>query len=326
MSVNTTQLAELCRVSLGTVDRALRNRPGINPETRQRILEMAKLHGYKPNLVARNLKLGKTNEIGLVLHDLENEFFSELTNQVQEIAWRHNYYVQLAITRRDSARERLALEHMAERRVDGIILFPTCSGNDFSSFLRSLDRPIMTIGNKVDSSWPFVGLRDRSVISELVEGIISKGYRRLFFVGPLANKAADGNLYEIEERYAGFVETIESHHGIQQIVLSEPDYVEQLARVDFSSERSAIVCVSDIFALEILRDLRRRGLSVPGDVGLVGFDSIHALRYIVPALATVEYPIHEMASIAFSKILEKTKESLVPFIELDPVIHWGESL
>jgi LacI family transcriptional regulator len=326
MSFTTKDLARVCGVSLGTIDRAFRNRPGIKEETRERILAAAREHGYKPNILARNLKNRRTNEIGLIVHDLENEFFAQLVNAVQEIAWQRNFFIQIAISRRDEKRERAALEHMAGRSVDGILLFPASSGPGFDQFLHSLDRPIVTIANKVSSAWPFVGLSDRAVMRELTSALIAKGYERLVFVGPLRASEDRPNLYEIEERYAGFVEAVDARPGIEGTLVAGRDFLGELAAIDLRGKRSAILCCSDIFALEILEDFHERGLSVPGEVGLAGFDSINALRFIRPRLSTVEYPIQRMGEIAFSLLTSSRAEGeSVPFIELEPRIIWGES-
>jgi len=325
VAITTTDLARLCGVSLGTIDRALRDRPGIKAETRDRILAMVRKHGYKPNLVARNLKTGRTNEIGLVVHDLENEFFAQLVNAIQEIAWQHHYFLQIAVSRRDEKRERMALEHMAERNVDGILLFPATAGPDFPKFLESLDRPLVTIANKVSPQWPFVGLSDRAVMRELTASVIEKGYRRLVFVGPLPKVPGVVNLYEIEERYAGFVEAVDQSE-VERQLLSGPNFVEDLRELDLGRTKTAVLCCSDIFALEILGDFQRRGIIVPRDAGLMGFDSIDALRFITPRLATVEYPIQQMGEIAFSLLIGERSSAEVPHIELQPRILWGQSI
>jgi LacI family transcriptional regulator len=327
VSFTTNDLARICGVSLGTIDRAFRDRPGIRPETRARILDTAKEYGYKPNIVARNLKRMRTAEVGLIVHDLENEFFGELVNAVQEIAWQRDFFLQVAVSRRDEERERTALDHMAGRNVDGILLFPSSSGLDFETFLRGLGRPVVTVANKVSDAWPFVGLSDRPIEREVTREIIARGYRRLFFVGPLTVSPGRLNLYSIEERYAGFMEAVREHPGVHGQLVGGTDYVEELRRADLTSERTAIVCCSDIFALEILTDLRARGLSVPRDVGLMGFDSIDALRYVQPRLSTIEYPIRQMSEVAFSLLIDPREPGApIPHIELPPKIVWGDSL
>jgi LacI family transcriptional regulator len=325
MSITTKDLARICGVSLGTIDRAFRDRPGIKAETRDRILAAAREGGYKPNLLARNLKNRRTCDIGLVVHDLENEFFAQLVNAIQEIAWKQDHFLQIAVSRRDAKRERAALEHMAGRNVDGIILFPTGFGDEFEKFLGSLDRPIVTIANKVSSAWPFVGLPDRKVMRELTGAIIAKGYERLCFVGPLDAYPGRINLYEIDERYAGFNEAIDLAGGVEGRLFAGSDYVERIGELDMREARTAVICCSDIFALELLGDFRERGLAVPRDVGLMGFDAIAALRFISPRLSTVEYPIQRMGELAFS-LLTGGGTGGLPFIELEPRILWGESL
>jgi LacI family transcriptional regulator len=326
MAVTIKDIARICGVSVGTVDRALRNRPGISPGTRARVLATAEKQGYKPNILARNLKVRRTFEVGLIVHDLENEFFAELVNVVQEIAWKKGLFIQVAVSRREPGRERTALEHMAGRNVDGILLFPTSSEPGFDRFLQSLDRPIVTIANRVSPRWPFVGLSDRAILRDVTEGIIARGYRRLFFVGPFDAFGGKINIYQIDERYAGFREVVSRHPDVEGILLGGSDYVERLRDARQDDRRTAVICASDIFALEILRDLRGRGIPVPGGMGLMGFDSIDALRYIDPQLSTVEYPIQRMGEIAFSLLTEPRPEGGTPSIELAPRILWRESL
>jgi len=171
-----------------------------------------------------------------------------------------------------------------------------------------------------------VGLTDRPVQRDATREVIRRGYTRLYFVGPLC--VSPGlNLYEIEERYAGFMEAIAGQQGVHGHLVGGTDYVEELRRVDLAAEKTAIVCCSDIFALEILNDLRARGLAVPRDVGLMGFDSIDALRYVQPRLSTIEYPVRRMSEVAFSLLIDpREPDAEVPVIELTPKILWGESL
>jgi LacI family transcriptional regulator len=328
MAVTIKDLARICGVAIATIDRALRNRPGISPRTRAMILEKVREYNYKPNVVARNLKRGRTYEIGLIVHDLDNEFFAQLVNVIQAIAWNRHYFLKLSISLLDPDRERRALEHMVEQNVDGIILFPTASGEEFAAFLKGLKRPLVTIANKVSPSLPFVGLSDRAIMHEVTEKIIRKGYRRLIFVGPLNTAQEKSNLYEIDERYEGFLLASSAHPEIEHRIISTVgDYVGEIRKISLPGPRTAIVCCSDIFALEILNDLKARGLTVPVDVGLMGFDSIFALRYITPKLSTVEYPIEKMGQIAFAYLLDlqESGNSHVPSSELVPTILWRES-
>ncbi len=172
-----------------------------------------------------------------------------------------------------------------------------------------------------------MGLSDRATEREATREIIRRGYTRLYFVGPLRVSPGRLNLYSIEERYAGFLEAVQEQPGVSGHLIGGTDYVEELRQVDVARDRTAIVCCSDIFALEILNDLRKRGLAVPRDVGLMGFDSIDALRYVQPRLSTVEYPVRRMGEVAFSLLMDpRGPEATPPAIELPPRIVWAESV
>jgi LacI family transcriptional regulator len=162
---------------------------------------------------------------------------------------------------------------------------------------------------------------------ELTAAVIAKGYKRLVFVGPLRVSPKKINLYEVEERYAGFVEAVDAAENLERRLVAGNDFIEEIRTIDLKGTRTAILCCSDIFALEILDDFRHRGLSVPTDVGLSGFDSINALRYITPRLTTVEYPTQQMGEIAFSLLVANPREEAsIPLIELKPKIIWGDSI
>ena len=167
---------------------------------------------------------------------------------------------------------------------------------------------MVTIANRVSSAWPFVGLSDRSIMREATQAIIARGYRKLVFVGPIDAFEAPINLYQIDERYAGVREAADGHAGVSCDLFSMNDYVQRVRSLDLAGARTAVICASDIFALEIMTDLRSRGVPVPAAVGLMGFDSIDALRYISPRLSTVEYPIQRMGEIAFSLLVEPAGE------------------
>jgi LacI family transcriptional regulator len=303
-TVTTKDLARICHVSLGTIDRAIHDKPGISTATRKFILETAENLGYRPNYVGRSLQSGKTFEIGLVVHDLDNRFFSQLVNAIQQIAWENGYYIQLAISLRETKREYHILEHMLQRNVDGILLFPTNKDEQFSAFLRDLDKPLVLLANKVAElpgiSWPFVGLNNRDIVREAIEKIVSAGYQSIHFVAPYFDNESH-NYYEIEERYEAFLEVVQRHNIPHRAFLNQ-NYLEDIAAMKFPG-KAAFFCVSDIFALELYSLLRQSGLEIPKDVGIMGFDNIDVLKYIRPGLNTIRYPVSEMGAAAF-KILK----------------------
>jgi LacI family transcriptional regulator len=300
LKITTKDLARICKVSLGTIDRAFHDKAGISPATKKMILETAGNLGYRPNHIGRSLQSGKTNEIGVVVHDLDNRFFSQLVNAIQQVAWENDYYIQLAVSLRDCKREYHILEHMLQRNVDGILLFPTNKGEEFSLFLRDLGKPLVLLANKIKEppgvSWPFVGLNNRDVVHEAIEKIVAAGYDPICFVAPYFDNE-EHNYYEIEERYRAFLDVVRQRKIPYRTFLNQ-NYLNNIASMT-PKGKPAFFCVSDIFALELYNHFHGRGLNIPDNVGIMGFDDIDVLKYIRPGLNTVRYPVTEMGTAAF---------------------------
>ena len=170
--ITTTQLARICGVSQGTVDRALHNRQGINPEPRKQILAVAREYDYVPN--TRNSGLENSMLIGVVLFDIYNEFFAKLAMSLVNAARKVEYSVIFQFSGKDPKSERSALEYFDYIGVDGIVLFSTGSDSEeYANYLRSLKKPIVLIGNQM-SDLPFVGIDDVAAMRELTERLVRK--------------------------------------------------------------------------------------------------------------------------------------------------------
>jgi LacI family transcriptional regulator len=134
MSVTTGEIAKICGVSRGTVDRALHGRPGISPETRKKIIETAQKLGYRTNFVARSLVKGETKTLGVVAFDLYNRFFAQMVNAIEFRARELGYFIYLTLTNKDAEIEKKCIEHLVDRRVDGMLL---CSVNNSYDYDKS---------------------------------------------------------------------------------------------------------------------------------------------------------------------------------------------
>ena len=314
MQITTKDIARICGVSRGTVDRALHNRPGINPETKEKILKIAKELGYRPNMVARSLVKGQTMSIGVVVFDLYNRFFAQLLNSIEQRAQEQGYFTYVTLTNKDPQIERECLSNLVERNVDGIILFSVCKGKKYEEFLRSLKKPIITVGNIISSQWPFVGINYRKGIKDAVESIVRRGYERVIYVSTPLDKKKVVNMYALEERCAGYLEACGdfniSHNAM---VIQQKNYLSELDKVLFKNkERTAILCSGDIYALEILLHLKRKSIKVPEDVGLMGFDDIDILKYVTPAVSTVSYSIEAIGCYAVDYLIRSIKHEEIP--------------
>ena len=305
MRVTTKDIARISGVSRGSVDRALHDKPGISRATRERVLRVSREVGYRADLIARGLVKGRTSTIGVVVFDLAHEFFSELVSSIMECAKAEGYFAYVALSQKEREEETRALERLAGLNVDGFIILPVGKGPKFERYLAGLNRPLVCIANRLSRKWPFVGLDDRKATREAVTWIASRGYDRIVYVSPPLGDRDDVNLYTVKQRYLGYSDGIGATIGAGRArVLRGHDYLAEIDGLDLRAERTAFMCHSDIFALRILRHLTARGLRVPRDAGIMGFDNIDTLQFVRPSLATVDFRIHEIGRKAFECLLE----------------------
>ncbi|MDR2606944.1 MAG: LacI family transcriptional regulator [Treponema sp.] len=291
MSITTKEIAKICNVSRGTVDRALNGRSGINSETRERVLEIVRKYNYQPHLIASSLSRGKSMSIGVVLFDLNNRYFSQLSNTISLAARERGYFTYISVSEKDHDSEMQILRNLASRRVDGILLLPAIQGKDYIDFLKSLEIPIVTTGNHLPGIH-HVSINDFNAAFESADYISRRGYRRICFICPPLRKkgALEGrlNITSQDLRARGVRRFIDTNRGYQLEMLLQKDYVDRaVAMVRQGGEKIAFFCSSDVYALELLKRFREEGIAVPRDAGLMGFDNLDILAYINPRITTV---------------------------------------
>ncbi len=170
--ITTTQLARICGVSQGTVDRALHDRGDINPKTKEKILAVAREYDYTPSL--KNQTEHNSMLIGVVLFDLYNEFFSSLAMNLVNIAKKSGYSILFQFSNKNIKDEHNALEYFDYIGVDGIILFSVGSDSEeYKNYLKSIKKPLVLIGNPI-SDLPFIGIDNTKAMYDLTAQLIQK--------------------------------------------------------------------------------------------------------------------------------------------------------
>jgi LacI family transcriptional regulator len=284
--ISTTQLARICGVSQGTVDRALHNRAGINSKTRNRILEIAKDYDYRPSIQADS----QTNSmlIGVVLFDLYNEYFSKLAMSLVNTARKFGYSIIFQFSGKDELNERKALEYFDYIGVDGIVLFSAGSDSDeYKNYLSLLKRPIVLIGNKL-FDFPFVGINDEKAMYELSLKIANDAKADdILYFAPVLNKQLH-SLNAQRERLNGFIKAMKDTNKSYRIITN----IEDL------SECGGIICATDYYALRALKHL-----GYPKDLPIGGFDNISVLKSISVKVLSVEYSTEKIAEESINYIL-----------------------
>lgn len=293
-SISTTKIAEICGVSQGTVDRALNNRAGISPQTKEKILRVAKEYGYRPNIHASTMAGGKSHLIGVVIFGLKNQYFSDLLTQVEAYCNTLGYSTVVMFTGKDHQKEIQCIQNLYHLSVDGIVLCPCNSGAEFENFLLSLDIPIVTFGNKLDP-FPYVGINNAAAMEETLAHILKAGYELLVYVKP---ELKQKNSFAQAERLAAFVDTCENN----RIAYSITDLTNAESQLT-TKVRCALICPTDIYAIKLLPIAQKH------NAGIVGFDNIRLIDELGLCLDSVAYDVPLTAKIAVDHIVNGTPVS-----------------
>jgi len=306
MTVTSKTIAEVCKVSRGTVDRALNGREGINPDTKEYILGVAKRLGYRPNFIASSLSKGKTMTIGIVEFDLYNQFFAHLLNNMEIKARELGYFVYITLTNKSLDTEKQCITHLMDRKVDGIILCSVNIDPKFGDYLKNLSVPIVTIGNRISDKLSYVGIDDYKGAKDTIKYIESKRYSKVIYISPPLSYRNTMNIYAQEQRFLGVLDGISESNLDKNATIIDHKYFENiLIPMKFNSkEKTAIMCSSDIIALEVLNILKQKDLNVPRDVGLIGFDNIDILKYVTPSISTVDFPVDETGRMVIECLID----------------------
>jgi DNA-binding LacI/PurR family transcriptional regulator len=291
-------VARRAGVSSAAVSFAINDRPGVSPETRERILEVARELGWRPSASARALTEARTRAIGFVLArdpaQIElDSFFVRFLSGLERTLAPADYALLLQLVPEGpalSAYERLAFAG----RVDGFLLADVEVDDPRFALLQDAGLPVVLAGHPVGACpFPWVETRHAEGITSAVEHLRGLGHERLAFLGGSPDHE------HVQVRLGRW----QAAGGGGAVVHAQPDAVAQAAREVLSSSPTAIVCTSDPLALAVVSAARDAGLSVPGDVSVVGFDDSPLAALASPALTSVRVDYAEFGAAAAGALL-----------------------
>ena len=302
------EVADLARVSPMTVSRALRDDPGVSADKRARVMEAVAELGYKPNENARNLRLGRsTGLIGLVVTNLANPFYSQLTLGVEGAATEHGMRVLLGNSGGDPGRERHLVHDFASRRVDGLVVVPC--GNDHSHLNPENlgGMPVVLAASppvKIDVD--SVLLDDFTGTWEAIRHLITQGHRRIGFLGLPASS------WTGSERFRGYCAALEDAQqplDDRLVRLQHADVVvaekSACALLDMSDPPTAIFSANNRNTIGAYRAIRSRG----SQIALAGFDDFELADSLNIPLVVVAYDPREMGAQAAQLLRNRIDDS-----------------
>lgn len=304
--MNITDVARRAGVSISTVSRVLNDSDyPVRPETRQKVLEAIKELRFRPNELARSLLLKQTHTIGLIVPDISNPYYPELSLGLEATASEHGYAVIFCNTNRRPEKVEYYLDVLLQKRADGIII--AGGGTDLTQIsdrILGLDTKIALVGRH-HLPFPSVQVDNFGAAREATSHLLNLGHRRIAFIsGP-------PNLTSVQDRLAGYKASLEERRISEDDRLicegdfgAESGYSATLSLLRGDPTPTAIFAANDRMAISAMAAAADLGLRVPNDLTVVGFDDIITASLVRPALTTVSLPAYEIGTSAMRLMLK----------------------
>jgi DNA-binding LacI/PurR family transcriptional regulator len=304
--MNLEQVARRAKVSTATVSRVLNNATVVKTSTRARVMKAIEELKYHPNLHARNLAGGKSRTIGVIVSNLENPFFFDIYKTIENDAHTAGYEVVMANTDYRSEQLVNSIRLMIGRRVAGVAAVVSEMEPALIDELTQSDMPVVFY----DVGAPRPNITNirvdyRRGIDKVIEYLHSLGHRKIGFVGH------HSLLGPIHERAKAVMDAAARYPQMEVRTAADSDSLDggrmaTRALLTGSQTPTAIVCVNDIMAVGALRELRERGIRVPHDISVTGFDNVKLSEFCYPALTTVHIPRERIGKLVCESLLAKS--------------------
>ena len=303
-----SQVAKEAGTSVATVSRVINQTGTVRPETRQKVLQAIERLGYQPNVWGRNLRRGESRVVLVMVPNVTNPYYAPIIAGAEDALNAAGYSIMLCITNMEQSRRSRYIDLMRNRRADGAILMDIVM-DDHSIVHLAQQYPLVQCCEYYQSdAISHVSIDNFSAAREVVSRLVSLGHTRIGFIG------AKNSFISTNLRYKGY------HAALKELsIAAKPEY-EGFAGGDYSfstgvkvagdlldrpARPTALFCVSDVLALGALQAARERGLRVPEDLSVVGFDDVEYASMFQPRLTTIRQPCYQLGELAASLLLRQ---------------------
>src|SRR5690242_6869992 len=303
------EIAKRAKVSTATVSRTINRVPTVDPQLAKRVWKVVEELGYYPNTQARALVSGRTRIFGLIVSDMTNPFFPEIVQSFEDVAVEHGYEILLTSTVHDPKRMEGSVRRMIERRVEGVAILTFGMEESLLEGLRFRKVPLVFID--VGPPLPHVcniKIDYQRGIRQAVQHLAALRHERIAFIaGPLhlpsavTRKAAfESSLREIGMRVEPDL-ILQGDHTMEGGMRAYDELSKK------SSRPTAVMCSNDMTAIGVVREAYERGVSVPQELSVVGFDDIRLSRFFIPPFTTIQMSQVEIARLAFKALVTEVE-------------------
>ncbi|RAK18255.1 LacI family transcriptional regulator [Anoxybacillus vitaminiphilus] len=303
--VTISDVAKLANVSTATVSRVLSNSGNVKKETTEKVLEAIQKLNYQPNILARQLRKLETKTILVVVPDITNTFFSKVLRGIEHVAIENDYEVLLGDTGNNVERERGYLDILRQKKADGMILLTARLESHLLEEIAGEFPVVLACEYLEGSTIPTVSIDNISSARKATEYLINLGHRRIGFIsGPL-------NVILSRDRLKGFRQAMAQHNiPIESFLVQEGDfsfesgYNMMMKFLALDQPPTAVFAANDEMAIGAIKAIKSKGLHVPDDISVVGFDDIKFSSIYEPALTTISQPMFEIGKKAMELLIK----------------------
>jgi LacI family transcriptional regulator len=309
-NVNLKKLAKELGLAVSTVSRALRDSHEISQETKERVKALAVEWGFQPNAHASSLRQNKSKTIGVIIPEIENNFFSQIINGIESIAQDKGFHVLIYLTHEDTQKERSILQLLRNGRVDGLMMSLSNTTTSFEHLeaWKNAQIPIVLFDRIVEElDVPVVTINDMDVSYKATEHLIENGCKKIVFLS-LSDQLSISN-----RRKSGYLKALQKHNmEAQQLVIecgpdntANDELIRRLLREEKPDGAFTAIEKLAINMYEVCTELK---INIPEDLKLVSFSNSPSAPLFCPSLSAIVQPAYEMgkeAAITLFKLIEK---------------------
>lgn len=307
--VTMKEIAKKLGVSVSTISRALQDSPELHPETKRKIVEMAKEMNYQPNLLAQSLRISRTKTLGVIVPEITSHFFGSCVSGIQDTANSRGYNVMICQSNESIEQEKANIKSLVSSQVDGLLISLSRETNHYEHLYELYDREIpFVLFDRVNEDIPVskITFNDVGGAYQVTKYLLETGCRRIMYVsGP-------EDLYISKKRKEGYLRAL-SEYGLGEeadlIKITDLTYegnvraAQEIAAMNPRPE--AVFCMIDPLAVDVLTVWKSMGIKIPEDISLAGFTNNPTSAVVEPPLTTVSQPGYEMGKLSVSHLLDQ---------------------
>jgi len=317
------QVASLAKVSVATVSRVINNSAGVSNKTRQKVEQAIERLKYQPNAMGTFLRKDKTNMILVLVHSVDNPFFSMIIQGIENIAHHNNYNVLICTTYGDRSREQHYVKMLKNHYVDGMILISNTLTLEEINELNINYPLVQVIEYLPESKAPYYSVDFYQASYDLMEHLIQNGCRNIAYV-----HTGSTHIISHMEKYRAYIDVL-TKHNLPILSKTNEEYnfgfisAKSVAALllDENPHIDGFLATSDLIAIGIIDEIQTRKKRIPEDIKVVGFDNTIFSSIYNPAITTVELNTYELGCKSMEFLLNKI-EKLEKDIKVDHVLPY----